>query len=133
MPTPPPPESGQYKPGQSGNLKGGPKGPHKSTLVKMLLAGVGVPDDIKQRLADSIGVTPENLDEALDFEQLRIALHGKKESDRTGAYKAAKDRAYGKPPQSVKLTDGDGNKLEPTIVILPDNGRDRDRKEDGKT
>ena len=118
----------QYQPGESGNPDGAPKGKRKSTLLRELLEIDAPKIGDFQSLADKMGVPVTTMAHALHLNQLRIAMEGK-DADATKAYQVLMDREHGKPAQSVKLTDGDGKALMPTVVILPDNGRDRDRKE----
>ena len=127
-----PPDEHKFQPGESGNKNGKPKGKHKSTLLRELLEIDAPKIGDFQSLADKMGVPVTTMAHALHLNQLRIAMEGK-DADATKAYQVLMDRDQGKPPQSVKLMDPYGNKLEPTVVILPDNGRDRDRKQDGQT
>jgi hypothetical protein len=91
----PPPEHSRFKPGQSGNPKGLPKGyVHSSTRLRRLL-------DLTENLKNPVTGELEGFTvlEQLDMQQIIKARKGDLQ-----AYKEIMDRLEGKSAQSVDIT-----------------------------
>ena len=97
----------EFKPGQSGNPNGRPKGsPNRSTIAKKWLeTKIDLNNPItgeKQKLT---------LEEAITLAQIQEAQDGS-----TKAYNALMDSAHGKAPQSVDVT-SQGEGIKPQIIV----------------
>lgn len=95
-----------WKPGQSGNPKGKPKGiPNSKTRLRRLLE---LTEDLKNPVTGDIeGFT---VAEQLDMQQIIKARRGD-----TMAYKTILDRLEGKPEQSVDVTSA-GEQINTGVV-----------------
>ena len=100
-------EQGKWKPGESGNPAGAPKGvPHSSTRLKRLL-------ELTENLTNPITQTVEGFSVA---EQLDLAQIIKARKGDTRAYIALLDRLEGRPQQTVDMTSG-GEKIGAIITF----------------
>lgn len=98
-----------FKPGQSGNSAGRPKGiPNTKTRMRRLL-------ELTEKIKNP--VTGE-LEEFTIMEQLDMQLIAKARMGNLRAYKEIVDRIEGKATQAVDMTSGRG-KLESPIIYLP--------------
>lgn len=101
-----------FKPGQSGNPAGKPKGtPNRSTIAKKILEmPCVIPDELYDIL---IGIYPD-LNRKTTIENLATLVQASKAISRAdvNSYKAVMDSAYGAPKQSIEL-----ESIEPTDII----------------
>ena len=89
----PPPESGRFKPGQSGNPAGRPPGiPNTATRLKRFL-------ELSQKIKNPINGEEEEITVA---EQLDLAMIAKARKGDVRAFNALMDRLEGKPPQYIE-------------------------------
>ena len=92
---PNPPEHSRFKPGQSGNPKGRPKGAKsRSTVIKRWLEAM---DKGKNPMTGEV-------EEMSVEDKMTLALIGKALKGDTSAYKALMDSAYGAPKQEIEET-----------------------------
>src|SRR4051812_40483598 len=106
-----------YKPGESGNPAGRPKGSqNRSTIARQVLAmEIIVPADIHKHFA---AMYP-NLPKKMSIEMLAtLQVMRKALSDGEYLhYKAIVDSAYGAPKQEIDMT-SDGERINPTITVV---------------
>jgi len=92
---PNPPEHSRFKPGQSGNPRGRPKGAKsRSTVIKRWLEAM---DKGKNPMTGEV-------EEMSVEDKMTLALIGKALKGDTSAYKALMDSAYGAPKQEIEET-----------------------------
>jgi hypothetical protein len=106
----PPPVEHQFKPGQSGNPNGAPKGPYLTTILKKLLDEeieiVDAETGLKRKIRKSELVT--------------VALLKQAAKGNVKAIREIMDRIDGKVPQKIGLTGADGeNLIPPQIIFAP--------------
>ena len=91
-----PPEETRFKPGESGNPKGRPKGSrNRSTIARKWLEAMGQGVDLD---GNEVELSYEDL---ITLAQIKKA----KESGDTAAYNALVDSAYGKARQAIDITE----------------------------
>jgi hypothetical protein len=106
---PTPPVEHQWKPGQSGNPKGHPKGvPNSKTRLMRLLPLI-------QKIKNPITEEMEEFTvaEQMDMKMIYMALKGNIQ-----AYREIIDRIEGKPDQKLDMTSGGAPILPPNIAIF---------------
>ena len=90
-----PDDGKKFKPGQSGNPKGRPKGAkNRSTVIKRWLEAI---DKGKNPMTGEV-------EEMSVEDKMTLALIGKALKGDTQAYKALMDIAYGQPKQEIENT-----------------------------
>lgn len=108
----------RWKPGQSGNPAGRPKGiPNAKTRYKRLL-------ELVEKTRNPVTGEMEDFTvaEILDMVQIKNARNGKLDS-----YKEIMNRLEGLPAQSLDVTSG-GDKLEPIVIYRPEKLKDDNTK-----
>ena len=108
----------EFKPGQSGNPKGYPKGvPNRSTVArKVLQMRMEPPEKILKHLQ---GLYPELEKDQIKVEEIATMIQALKaivDKD-TQAYKAIMDSAYGSPIQDIT---SEGEKININIIVDSD-------------
>ena len=103
----PPPAEHQWKPGESGNPKGAPKGPTLTTLLRKVLEGEIEMKDLETGQYRKI----------TKAELVMIALVKEAVQGNVKAAREILDRLDGKVPQKIGLTGADGESLIPPQII----------------
>lgn len=117
MPKPENVKDSEFKPGQSGNPKGYPKGvPHRSTIArKVLEMKMEPPEKILKNLHELYPALGKRftVEDIITMVQALKALIDKD----TQAYKAIMDSAYGFPVQDIT---SEGEKININIIVDSD-------------
>lgn len=95
-----------WKPGESGNPNGRPKGPSRTTIAKRVLEMQSIlPDKIFEKLKELY----PGLQQKMTSEELAtiVQISNAISKGDTAAYKAVMDSAYGAPKQEIATTVND--------------------------
>ena len=100
----------EFKPGESGNPAGRPKGtPNAATRYRRLL-------DLTSKRANPVTGEMENFTQ---WELMDMAVFNKALKGDMSAYKEIMDRAEGRVAQNVDVT-SQGDKIEPFVIYRPE-------------
>jgi hypothetical protein len=116
-----PPGATPFKPGESGNPKGKPKGAlNRNTIARRVLAMIAtLPEDKELDLKKIAPKMPKKMtmEEVMTLVQVKKAIDGDNQS-----YKMLMDSGYGAPKQEIDMT-SEGERINPTISIIHSTGK----------